>query len=425
MEFNILTDNYKEELKKRSDFSKLLLPFVYNYFDKQARIFEFQDKKQMQEKLRSIKEKAIDNIFELKKTAINNFRKNGITVFEAKNISQAKEFISKITKSDDLIVKSKSNAANEINLKEILKGKKLLETDIGDFIVSLAKEREVHPVLPALSLSPEDIADVIKEKFGVEIPSYPENIVEFIRNLLREKINKADCGITGANVLTATGEAIILENEGNISLITRIPKKHIIISGYEKIVPSLEEAMHVVKCSAVFGTGQNFPSYVNIISAPSKTADIQNQLVEGAQGAKEVYLILLDCGRTDLINKGYKELLYCINCGACLNFCPVYHQLGNNQKINYKGISNTIKEYFFSKNENLINKSNLCTLCKTCSGNCPAKINLPKLMRKLREEVNLSGGNSANKKMIENIRNFGNPFGNLKFGEKPTDLYCC
>ena len=171
---------------------------------------------------------------------------------------------------------------------------------------------------------------MLKEKFGAILSRRPEEIANFVRGVLREKISKAKVGITGANAITADGSIVILENEGNISLVSRIPDKHIVVSSFDKIVPTIEDALVVVRAASVFGTGQKFPVYLNIISGPSKTADIQNQIVTGAQGAKEVYLILLDNGRSEILRTDYKELLYCINCGACLNFCPVYHQIQNN-----------------------------------------------------------------------------------------------
>ena len=352
-----MEEAFKEKINIKNNFSKLILPVVYNYLEKQNRIFEFKNKEEIRDKLFDIKSNSLNQITKLKKKAISNLSKNGVKVFEAKDAKEAKELLLKITKDDKLIVKSKTNVGNEIGLKDIFTGKKLLETDIGDFIVSLSNEQDSHPVLPAISMSLEKIAGIFEEKFGVELPLVPEKIVEFIRDLLRKKIYQADCAITGANVITSDGQIVILENEGNISLISRIPPKHIVLAGFEKIVPNLDDSMHIVKSAAIWGTGQNFPSYVNIISGPSKTADIQNQLVSGAQGAKEVYLILLDNGRSELIQKGYQELLYCINCGACVNFCPAYHQHGATLGVNYRGINNLIKEASRTELENVSQKA--------------------------------------------------------------------
>jgi len=220
---------------------------------------------------------------------------------------------------------------------------------------------------------------------------------------------------------------LILENEGNISLVSRWPEIHIIVSGFEKIVENLEDSLKIIKASAIWGTGQDFPVYVSIISGPSKTADIQNQTVIGAQGSKEVNLILLDNGRTKLLKEGFEEILYCINCGACLDFCPVFHQIGRNYGAKYLGSKGVIFAGFLegfkkAKEANCFS----CISCLACYENCPVKINLPELMKKLRsylEKENLQ--TEANKEMIENIRKFGNPFGKLEEGKIPKKLYCC
>ena len=379
------------------------------------------------EELYQIKKKAILQIGNLKKKAIEALKENGINVFEAKDGKEAREIIEKLLKGKTKIIKSKSNAFNEIETEGFLADKELTETDLGDFLVQIFEEKEIHPVLPALHLKPEEIAKKIKEKFSKDTESNPEKIASFVRNLLREKISKAEVGISGANAITSDGKILILENEGNISLVSRWPETHIVVSGFEKIVENLEDALKIIKASAIWGTGQDFPVYVSIISGPSKTADIQNQTVIGAQGAKEVNLILLDNGREKLLKEGFEEILYCINCGACLDFCPVFHQIGRNYGSKYLG-SKGIIFAGFSESLERAKEANCfsCTSCLVCYENCPVKINLPELMKKLRsyfEKENLQ--TEANKEMIENIRKFGNPFGKLEEGKIPKKLYCC
>ncbi len=384
-------------------------------------------KEEFREKLYQIKKTAIDNIETIKKKAIKNLKENGIEVLEAQNSQEAREKIEEILKDKKVIIKSKSNTFNEISNESFLKNKELIETDLGDFLIQIFNEKEIHPVLPALHLTPEKISKKIKEIFKKDIESKPEKIAEFVRNTLREKISKAEAGISGANAITADGKILILENEGNISLVSRWPDTHIIVTGFEKIVETLEDALEIIKASAIWGTGQDFPVYVSIISGPSKTADIQNQTVFGAQGAKKVYLILLDNGRTKILKEEFKELLYCINCGACLNFCPVFHQIGPNYGDKYLGSKGVI---FAGLAENLKKSVEAncfsCTLCSSCFENCPVKIDLPNLMKKLRsflEKENLQ--TKENQEMIEKIREFGNPFGKIEGGKIPKKLYCC
>jgi L-lactate dehydrogenase complex protein LldF len=379
------------------------------------------------ERIYQIKKKAIKQINLLKEKTIKSLEENGIKVWQAKNSQQAKEILEKLLEGKKRIVKSKSNVFKEIEEKGFLADKELTETDLGDFICQIMAEKESHPVLPAVRFTSEEIAQKIKEKFNKEIEPQPEKIASFVRTLLREKIAQAEAGISGANVITSDGKILVLENEGNISLVSRWPDLHIIVSGFEKIVENLEEAMEIVRASAIWGTGQDWPVYVSIIAGPSKTADIQNQIVVGAQGAKEVNLILLDNGREKLISEGFEELLYCINCGACLNFCPVFYQISKNYGDKYLGSKGVIFTAF-SESLKKAKEANCfsCTNCLACFENCPAKINLPELMRKLRsylEKEDLQ--TEANKEMIEKIRNFGNPFGKVSGGEIPKKWYCC
>ena len=422
-----MKDSLAATIEEKEEIKNIILPVIYSYKEKRDKLFEEIDKEELRDKLRKIKENSINKIDELKRQAIINLTNNGIKVFEAKDQQEAAKIIKGIVGNEKTIVKSKSNTANEINLNEILKDKEIVETDLGDFVVQICEEQDVHPVLPALHLTPKKIAEVIKKRFGETVKPTPEDITIFVRNYLRNKIVNSKIGITGANAITADGSIIILENEGNISLVSRIPEKHIIISSFDKIVSSQEEALHIVKCSAIYGTGQNYPVYVNIISGPSKTSDIQNQLVIGAQGAKEVYLILLDNGRTELLKSEFKELLYCINCGACLNFCPVYHQITNRYGSKYFGARGVIFSLFSEGLKNSFdNGAFFCTTCQSCKENCPAKIDLPNLIKNLRKKLTENGIEPETiTEMIKNIKEYGNPFGEIKEGKMPKELYCC
>jgi len=385
------------------------------------------DYEEFRNELYEIKKKAISQIGNLKKKAIEALKENGINVFESKDAKEAREIIEKLLKEKTKIIKSKSNAFNEIEEEGFLADKELIETDLGDFICQIMEKKESHPVLPAIHLTPEEIVKKIKEKFNEDIEPKPEKIALFVRNLLRKKFFQAEVGISGANAVTSDGKILILENEGNISLVSRWPDSHIVIVGFDKIVENLEDALKVARASAIWGTGQDFPVYVSIISGPSKTADIQNQTVVGAQGAKEVNLILLDNGREKLVKEGFEEILYCINCGACLNFCPVFHQIGRNYGARYLGSKGIIFAGFSESLKKAVESNCFaCTLCSTCFENCPTKINLPELMKKLRsftEKENFQ--TKENQEMIENIRKFGNPFGEIEKGKIPKKLYCC
>ncbi|MBI5071871.1 lactate utilization protein [Candidatus Falkowbacteria bacterium] len=392
------------------------------------------DPEKFRDEFRKMKEDAFRDMENLRRRAIANLEKNVIKVFEARDVAEAQKILRDLTSADKLVVKAKTSAADEIGVDDVLK-EKLVSTDLGDFIMSLAGARDMHPVFPSYHLTPKQISEIIKNKFGSEVAPDAKSIAAFARKYLREKFFEASTGISGANVITADGRIVLLENEGNISLISRVPDKHIIISGWEKIVPTVEDAMKVVRAAAVWGAGQDWPVYVSVISGPSKTADVQNELVIGAQGAKEVYLILLDNGRSKMLKDGpsttlgtgFEELLYCINCGACLNFCPAYHQLGTKYGDKYLGSKGIILSAFMT--EILRAKESgcySCTLCSACAENCPAKIDLPGMMKKIRTKLNAKNlETDENKKMIGNTREFGNPFGELSEDGTPKELFCC
>jgi len=416
-----------KEIEKNKETQKVILPIMYSYKEKRDKLLNEEEKEIFREELRKIKEDSINDIHNLKKKAIENLTKNGIKVIEARDSNEAIKKVREIIGKEKLVIKSKSNTANEINLNEELRDKELIETDLGDFIVQIFDGEDLHPVLPAVNLTPEEIAKKIKEKFEKDIKPNAEDIAKFVREYLREKIYKAKIGITGANVISSDGSIFILENEGNVSLTSRIPDKHIILTSFDKIVNTREEALKIVKAAGIFGTGQDYPVYVSIISGPSKTADIQNKLITGAQGAKEVYLILLDNKRSEILNSEFKELLYCINCGACVNFCPIYHQIFTRYGASYfPGAKGVISSYFKESNKYAYNNGAFfCTTCKQCYVNCPVKIDLSNLIRNLRKELVKEGIEPETaKEMIKNIKNFGNPFGNLE-GRTPDKLYCC
>jgi iron-sulfur cluster protein len=420
--------NLEEEIQKNKEIRKEILPIMYSYKNKRDDVITEEEKDKLTEELRDIKKRAINNIEEIKKETIMNLEKNGIKVIEVKDKKEAEKVLKEIIGDEKNIIKSKSNASNEIELEKILQDKELIETDLGDFLVKLCDKKDLHPVLPAIHLTPEKIVKVIKEKLGEEIKPTPEEITSFVRGYLREKIFKSKIGITGANVISKEGSVFILENEGNISLASRIPDKHIIISSFDKIVESREDALKITRAAAIFGTGQEYTVYVNIISGPSKTADIQNKLIFGAQGTKEVYLILLDNNRSKILNSKFKEILYCINCGACMNFCPVYHQIftlyGSDKFPGSKGV---ICSYFDKGSKKAFeNGGFFCTTCKMCKQNCPMGIDLSEMMKELREFLAEEGCEPENiEKMLENIKKYGNPFGEIDEDKIPDKLYCC
>jgi iron-sulfur cluster protein len=415
---------------ERTKFAKKMIELASsNYITNRNEALRNIDEKKLKKRIKKIKKYSISNLKELKSKAIKNLEKQRIKVFEAKDAKEAREIALKLIPKKELVVKSKSNTIKEIGLLEILKKRnEIWETDCGDFIVQVCDERASHTLSPALHIPLKKITQKIEEKFGVKLKEDAVEIMNWIREFLRQKIIKAKIGLTGANFISADGAIFIVENEGNISLVSRLPEKHIVFAGIDKIVPTIQDAITLSYASGIWGSGVSMPTYINVIGSPSKTADIKKQLIYGIHGAKEVYLILIDNGRSKMIEDGFGELLYCINCGACLYFCPIYRQIFDNYGSHYiggRGIGMTMLQEGVEK----AFESGLyfCTTCQACKENCPLEIDIPVLIRKLRKKAIEKGfETSVNERMVENIRAMGNPFGEeVKEGKIPKELFCC
>ncbi|MEM5793120.1 MAG: LUD domain-containing protein [Candidatus Aenigmatarchaeota archaeon] len=383
----------------------------------------------LKQELISIKKYSIENLEELKKKAIENIKKQNIQVYEAKTAVDARKILLKLIKRREKVVKSKSNVFNEIGVeKYLLKRNELTETDCGDFIVQITGEKTAHPVTPAIHIPIEKILEVISKKYKKKLKKDPKEITNWVRDHIKRKILEADVGITGANVISSDGGIFILENEGNISLVSRLPKKHIIVTSIDKIVPTTKDAITICKAAAIWGSGVPLPTYINVISSVSRTADIQKELVWGMYGPREVHLILVDNKRTEMIKEGFRELLECINCGACLFPCPVYKNVLDEYGLHYFGGRGVgITTFQEGLKEGFERGMYYCTTCGACKENCPLDIDIPDVIRRLREKaVKNNLETQVNQEMMDNVRTSGNPFGeDIKDGKLPDKLYCC
>lgn len=380
--------------------------FVYEYLNKRDAALSRDKQDVLATEIFELKKNAIANLFELAQLAKINLEKNGAKVYIVKDNAEACSKIKELTGDANLVVKSKSNFLDNLGVADIL-GDRLTETDLGAYIVSQIGGDSDHPVLPAIDLTAKEIAEKFQQKFGHEYPTDAKELVDVLKKEIKDKIIEAEIGLTGANAVTADGQIMLLENEGNISLITRLPATHIAVCGIEKIVATTEDAVKVAKAASVWGTGQSWPSYVSLIGGPSKTADIENELVQGVQGAQNLILILVEGEAQKMIGIELESMLYCIHCGACYDLCPTWNCSGEMPKVRSE--------------ETIFN----CTLCQNCSFNCPAKINWQNIARIRRSHFTKDGKNTEhNLKMIENIRAHGNPFGEIGDGP-PAELFCC
>ena len=309
----------------------------------------------------------------------NKISSRGVKVLWAKDAAEATSFIEQILieKEAKLLVKSKSMTTEEIELNETAErmGCESVETDLGEFIVQVAGEKPYHIVTPAMHKSKGDIAKLFNEKFGTPIEITPEEMTEYVRQVLRKKYTTAPVGVTGANFLIADiGGISVTENEGNGLMSTAFPKLHIVIAGIEKIIPKMNQLGLFYPLLAAHGTGQQITAYNTIFTGPRLESEID--------GPEEMIVIMLDNGRTTLYedDEAY-EALACIRCGACLNGCPVYKTIGGyTYDTTYSGPIGSVLTPFLRGFKDFSHLSFASTLCGKCVEVCPVKIPLTDIL---------------------------------------------
>lgn len=308
-----------------------------------------------------------------------NITLNGAKVLWAENADEATQFVKSILIENKakLLVKSKSMTTEEIELNHLAEsiGCESVETDLGEFIVQVAGERPYHIVTPAMHKSKKDIAQLFNKKFDTPIESTPEELTEYVRNVLRKKYTSAQIGVTGANFLIADiGGISVTENEGNGLMTTAFPKIHIVIAGIEKIIPKFSQLGLFYPLLAAHGTGQQITAYNSVFTAPKKNDE--------TDGAEKMYVILLDNGRTNIFadHEAY-ESLSCIRCGACLNGCPVYKTIGGyTYDTTYSGPIGSVITPFLRGFRDFGHLSFASTLCGKCNEVCPVRIPLTDIL---------------------------------------------
>lgn len=351
---------------------------------------QFSDINLAREKAKNLKWKAIESLDKQLETFEAQVTRRGAKVIWAENAGDAVSEVLKICKARNCqtVVKSKSMVTEEIHLNEALEkqGIESVETDLGEYIQQLDNEPPYHIVTPAMHKSKEDVARLFSEKFGTDPKSTPEQLTLVARERLREKYLAAEVGVTGANFIIAdVGAIAITENEGNARLSSAWPKTHIVIVGIEKIIPSLNDLSIFWPLLATFGTGQQLTVYNTIIGGPRQPGE--------PDGPEEMFVILLDNGRTNILaSEKQRESLYCIRCGACLNACPVYKNIGGHTYgTPYSGpIGSVITPHLRDLGE-WKHLSYASSLCGNCTEVCAVKINLHELLLENRQEAVAEG----------------------------------
>jgi L-lactate dehydrogenase complex protein LldF len=359
---------------------------------------QFTDVHLAREKAKNIKWKAIETLDKQLENFEMQISRRGAKVIWAETGEEALSEILKIcqAKKCSTIVKSKSMVTEEIHLNRFLEqnGIESVETDLGEYIQQLDGEPPYHIVTPAMHKSKEDVARVFAHKLGTNPNLTPTQLTLVAREKLREKYTEAQIGITGANFIIADiGGIAVTENEGNARLSTAFPKTHIVIVGIEKVLPSVTDLALFWPLLATYGTGQKVTVYNSIISGPRQ--------VNENDGPTEMYVILLDNGRTNLLaNEKSREALYCIRCGACLNACPVYKNIGGHTYgTTYSGPIGSVITPHLRNMDEWKHLSYASSLCGNCTEVCAVKINLHELLLENRHEAVDAGNASFGEKM--------------------------
>ncbi len=337
------------------------------------------------ERAKNTKWRAIETLDQQLEEFELHFSRRGGKVIWAENAEQAMQEIIKIceAKNCKTLVKSKSMVTEEIHLNDAMKehGIESVETDLGEYIQQLDGEAPYHIVTPAMHKSKEDVAKLFAEKLGTDPNLTPEQLTLVARNILREKYVQAEIGITGANfIISDIGAVAVTENEGNARLSCAFPKTHIVVVGIEKVIPSITDLALFWPLLSTFGTGQKITVYNTIIAGPRQPGELD--------GPDDMYVILLDNGRTNILqNPKQRESLYCIRCGACLNACPIYKNIGGHAYgATYSGPIGSVITPHLQGMEDFKHLSYASSLCGNCTEVCAVKINLHELLLENRHE---------------------------------------
>ncbi len=340
---------------------------------------------EMRDRLKAIRANTIANLV----THLETFEKQAMTagaqVHWARDGAEAAEIVLEIAQTHgvDLVTKSKSMATEEIHLNEQLAaaGIRPVETDLGEWIIQLAAEPPYHIIAPAIHKTRQQVAELFRAAGQDQITADIPELTAAARRVLRAEFLAAGMGISGANIGVAeTGSIVLVTNEGNGRMVTSAPPVHVAVMGLEKIAPTWDDAALWLSLLARSATGQPLSIYTSVITGPAQPDD--------ADGPQEVHIILLDNGRSKLVNSKYAEVLQCLRCGACLNVCPVYRVAGGHAYGSpYSGpIGAVISPLLFGLEEYAA-LPQASSLCGACLEVCPVRIDLPRMLLDLRADA--------------------------------------
>lgn len=361
------------------------------------------DGERLRSQTRQMKEHVIRHLPELLETLETNLAANGAQVHWAKEASEVNRLVVQIARAANVqkVVKVKSMVTEEAHLNEALElaGMSAVETDLGEFIIQLAGEPPSHILAPVIHRRVEDIAELFQKELDIPPTLDPQVICGVARTHLRREFLAADMGISGCNFAIAeTGTCCIVTNEGNGRMSSSLPRVYVVVMGIEKIVPTVEDAFLQYQALCRSATGQQCSVYLSMTSGPRRPGD--------ADGPDEFHVILLDNGRVDMLARGYGEALCCVRCGACLNVCPVYREIGGHAYgSTYSGpIGAVISPLLHDKVTDAGALPYASSLCGACRDACPVQIDLPRLLLDLRrDEVKEGHGGRMERMGMQNF----------------------
>jgi L-lactate dehydrogenase complex protein LldF len=369
------------DVKLQAALKKLQSNFVKGRADRVAEVDNFEE---LRTHAAAIRDRALNNLDVYLEEFEKNATARGAVVHWAETTADVNRIVCGLAQQYGVkkVVKSKSMVSEECALNDALEaaGVEVVETDLGEYILQLAKEPPSHIIAPVIHKGRDEISDLFADKHHRPRKTDITELTHEAREMLRTHFLTADMGISGANfVIAETGSTLIVTNEGNGRMTTTLPRVHVAITGIEKVVPTLEDVSTLLRLLPRSATGQTISNYISFTTGIKDAQD--------AFGAEHFHIILLDAGRTKLIGTDMQQMLRCIRCGACMNHCPVYQNVGGHAYgWVYPGPMGSILTPTYVGLENALDLPHASTLCNQCGVVCPVKIPLPDLMRKLREK---------------------------------------
>lgn len=426
--------NLREEIKEKlADpiLSSNLARFAEQYPEARLKAYaNVESIDALRDDLREMKKYSVAHIEQLADGFQAQLEKRGGKVFRAKDGEELKEILLQICKENNVhrIVKSKSMATEEIHLNDYLEKHDLhvKETDLGEWMLSVAGQKPSHMVMPAIHLNRKQCAKFFSDELKEDIPTDIPFMVQTARRVLRHEFFTADMGISGANFGIAENGAIgLVTNEGNARLATTIPPIHVIIIGYEKLIPKVSDAAKIMRLLPRNGTGQRMVSYLTLIDGP--TPMIREENGKFVEENKKVYAILLDNGRLKAAHDDkLKEVYQCVRCASCLNVCPIWSTVGGHVYGHiYSGGIGAILTGLLNGLDEFSQFSDMCIGCRRCVSVCPGKINIPDLIAELRNRnYSIKGSSLPERIMFQKVMTNRKLFHTLlraaSLGQKPV-----